>query len=62
MRSYARATWEALTEADTPWLRVGTALCGKAAGAEEVLQALQARLERDAVWAKVTEVGCLGLC
>ena len=62
LRSYARARWEALTEADAPWLRVGTALCGKAAGAEEVLLALRARLERDAVWAKVTEVGCLGPC
>ena len=60
--AYSRARWEAFTEADTPWIRVGTALCGLAAGAGEVVEAIKARLERDGISAHVSEVGCMGLC
>ena len=45
-----------------PWLRVGTALCGEAAGAGAVVDALRSELESQGVDAGVTEVGCLGLC
>ena len=60
--AYSRARWEALTESDAPWIRVGTALCGLAAGAGEVLQAVGDELERHGISAKVSETGCLGPC
>ena len=41
---------------------MGTALCGKAAGCDQVLAAVHAAIERTQVAANVSEVGCLGLC
>ena len=52
--------WE--SEAEKPWLRVGTALCGQAAGGVEVVDALRAELESQGVGARLSEVGCIGLC
>ena len=52
--------WDA--EARRPWLRVGTALCGQAAGGLAVVDALREALENQGVDARLSEVGCLGLC
>ena len=52
--------WE--TDSARPWLRVGTALCGQAAGGLEVVEALRAALESQGVDARLSEVGCIGLC
>ena len=49
-------------EAGRPWLRVGTALCGQAAGADAVVTALRDALESQGVEARLSEVGCIGLC
>ena len=54
--------WKALTDGDTPWIRVGAALCGKAAGCDDVLRALESSLRRHGVAAQISEVGCLGPC
>ena len=54
--------WEALASGAVPWIRIGTALCGKAAGADTVLSAVRSELEHHGVQATVSEVGCLGLC
>ncbi len=48
--------------AGRPWLRVGTALCGQAAGADAAVAALREALEAQGVDARVSEVGCIGLC
>ena len=45
-----------------PWLRVGTAICGQAAGADAVVAALREAVEEQGVDARVSEVGCFGLC
>ena len=58
----AERRWRAIAEGDRPWLRIGTALCGKAAGCDEVIDALEARLQRQKARATVTQVGCFGLC
>ena len=57
----AAQRWADLTT-HRPWIRVGTALCGQAAGAEEVADALEAELQKQGVEAKVSRVGCLGPC
>lgn len=63
---FAELEAEALRRRDAdaarPWLRVGTALCGQAAGADAVVAALREALDRQGVDARLTEVGCLGLC
>ena len=41
---------------------MGTALCGKAAGCDDVLLAVQSSLTRNGIPAWVSQVGCLGLC
>ncbi|MBI2872649.1 MAG: SLBB domain-containing protein [Chloroflexi bacterium] len=56
----AQERWRELNS--HPWVRVGTALCGQAAGALDTLEALRAELTRQRVEATVSQVGCLGLC
>ncbi len=58
----AASRWTSLTEGDSPWIRVGAALCGKAAGSDAVIDALRSSLERHGLNAQISEVGCLGLC
>ena len=43
-------------------IRVGVALCGEAAGAFEVLEALKGQVASRGLAASVQEVGCIGLC
>ena len=58
----AQTRWQALTAGSQPWIRVGTALCGKAAGCDSVVDAIKGALESQGMRATVSEVGCLGLC
>ena len=62
IRAEADARWSVLTAGERPWIRIGTAMCGQAAGALEVVDALHSELSSRGVDATVTEVGCLGLC
>ncbi|MBT99372.1 MAG: NADH-quinone oxidoreductase subunit F [Dehalococcoidia bacterium] len=54
--------WQELTAGERPWIRIGTALCGEAAGAFEVADAMEKALADQGVSAQVSRVGCLGLC
>ena len=58
----AARRWHSLTSGEVPWVRIGTALCGKAAGADETKAAIHEELVRHNVQATVSEVGCLGPC
>ena len=58
----AEATRRRDAESKRPWLRVGTALCGQAAGADAVVAALKETLHNHGVDARISEVGCIGLC
>ena len=58
----AEATRRWDVESRRPWLRVGTALCGQAAGSEAVVAALKDALQSQDVDARISEVGCIGLC
>ena len=60
--SQGKERWRALTEGSRPWIRVGTALCGKAAGADDVISALVQHIDEKNVEAIISEVGCLGPC
>ncbi len=62
LRAVADERWERLTRGRRPWIRVGTAMCGHAAGAFDTLRALREALESRGIDARVDEVGCLGIC
>ena len=62
LRAVADQRWRELVSGDRPWIRVGTAMCGHAVGAFQVVDEFRAELERREIVANVDEVGCLGIC
>jgi NADH-quinone oxidoreductase subunit F len=58
----ARKEWEALYHGNVPVILIGTATCGRAAGAMAVIDAFNKELARQGIEAPVIEVGCIGLC
>jgi len=62
IKAQAISEWEALEHSDKPRILIGTATCGRAAGAIAVLEAINSELARHNIKAIVTPVGCIGLC
>lgn len=62
IRERALAQWQALINSSKPRITIGTATCGRAAGALEVLETINKELAEKKVDAIVTEVGCVGYC
>ena len=60
--SKAKTEWDEMTNGRVPLIRIGTAMCGHAAGAFRVLETLKEYMETKGIEANVQEVGCLGLC
>ena len=60
IRQTAIAKWEDLQQRTR--ILVGTATCGRAAGAMDVVKAFEKALARNSSDAVVSRVGCLGLC
>ena len=58
----AREEWEALQCAGRPQILVGTASCGRSAGACKVLRTFQHETESRGLDCHIVEVGCMGLC
>ena len=58
----AKAAWEAFTGDNQARVLVGAGTCGRAAGAQETMDALRFSLADGGVDASIHEVGCLGLC
>jgi len=62
VRKQALSEWETLQHSTQPHFFIGTATCGRAAGAEAVLHAVEEEIARRSIPAAVTQVGCIGLC
>ncbi len=64
IQNQARGEWERFTHSEQPLVLVGSATCGRAAGALEVMQAFREEFEKRSLSGQVGlfEVGCLGLC
>jgi NADH-quinone oxidoreductase subunit F len=62
IRSRAELQWHELFSSGNPVVMVGTATCGRAAGALDVLQAIRDEIEKQEVICPVLEVGCMGHC
>jgi len=62
IKSLAESRWRELRSGNQPVIMVGTATCGRAAGAIEVLQAIRDELVKQNLDFPVIEVGCMGHC
>jgi NADH-quinone oxidoreductase subunit F len=62
IRTRAIPEWETLERSAIPVIFIGTATCGRAAGAIVVQEAINATLKRHKLKAEIIPVGCLGLC
>jgi len=62
IRSRAELHWQELWNSGNPVVMVGTATCGRAAGALEVVQAIREEVAKHELVCPVIEVGCMGHC
>ncbi len=62
IQEQAKSDWDSHYHGETPHILIGTATCGRAAGALSVVEAFNKELAKNNTRAKVTEVGCIGLC
>jgi NADH-quinone oxidoreductase subunit F len=62
IRKQAIAEWATLQQSQQPRILLGTATCGRAAGAMSTLEIMNQELARHNIDAIVTQVGCIGLC
>jgi len=62
LRQAAREEWDSLAGGDTPVITVGTATCGRSAGALDTLDVLRGELTGRGIDCRFVEVGCLGPC
>ncbi|MCX5798602.1 MAG: NADH-quinone oxidoreductase subunit F, partial [Proteobacteria bacterium] len=58
----AKKKWEALQKSKDPVIYIGTASCGRAAGALELLTEIERFLQEHQITAKIVQVGCIGPC
>ena len=54
--------WDRLHHSQKPRILVGTATCGRSAGAGEVLERFREKLAEHGLDCQIMEVGCIGLC
>jgi len=63
IRRQALLNWDTLAQPkDTPVIYLGSASCGRAAGALNVYEAIQETLDEYQLKARVIQVGCIGPC
>jgi NADH-quinone oxidoreductase subunit F len=62
LRQSATEAWDGLAASDVPVVTVGTATCGRSAGALETLASLREEAEARGIECRFVEVGCLGPC
>jgi (2Fe-2S) ferredoxin len=58
----ARANWEPLYDSQITHVLIGTATCGRAAGAMAVLDAFKQGIAGLTMPLRISEVGCIGMC
>ncbi len=61
-RSGAETRWKKLQDAKDPVIYVGAGSCGRAAGATDVIAAVEEYLGKKKLEARIVEVGCIGPC
>ena len=61
-RKKAQKKWDSLKASSLPVIYIGTATCGRAAGAMRVLETIRETLKEKKLRAKIVQVGCIGPC
>jgi NADH:ubiquinone oxidoreductase subunit F (NADH-binding)/NAD-dependent dihydropyrimidine dehydrogenase PreA subunit len=61
-RQRAKAQWEALGRSPVPFVYIGAASCGLAAGAADTQKAVEEYLTQNKIVARIIPVGCIGPC
>ena len=62
MKELAAAEWQQMERSPLPRILVGSATCGRAAGALEVMESINHTLKQKGIPARVIETGCIGTC
>lgn len=62
LQARAQKKWKDIENASIPIIRVGVATCGLAAGAGEVIEAIEDELKKLNLNVKIINVGCIGCC
>lgn len=62
LKEEAGRQFQELHSGSKPWIRIGAAVCGEAAGATAVAEAIRYTLTKAGIEANVSFVGCIGLC
>lgn len=62
LQEQARRAWQELQQSEVPVIYIGMASCGRAAGAGEVLAAVEQTLAEVGRAARIVQTGCIGPC
>jgi NADH-quinone oxidoreductase subunit F len=62
IKGQAALQWEAMQQSENPRILIGMGTCGRAAGAEDILDVLNRELAQQNIQADILQVGCIGLC
>ncbi len=62
IRAKADRHWRELSSLEHPLIHIGMGTCGRAAGADDVLSAVEKTLNRISPLARIVKVGCIGMC
>ena len=62
IKAKADKEWNWLEKLPQPLIQIGMGTCGRASGAEEVLQAARKSLKELNLLVQIMEVGCIGMC
>ena len=58
----SKSIWTEIENGVKPFIRIGTAMCGVAAGANAVVTEVRKVVDIKNIDATVSEVGCMGIC
>ena len=62
IKAKAISSWESMRKSTRPRVLVGMGTCGRAAGAEDIFDALGKEFKEQGVDGDLVQVGCIGLC
>jgi NADH-quinone oxidoreductase subunit F len=62
IKDQAKQQWKAMQQSENTRILIGMGTCGRAAGAEDILDVLNQELAQHNIQADILPVGCIGLC
>jgi NADH:ubiquinone oxidoreductase subunit F (NADH-binding)/(2Fe-2S) ferredoxin/Pyruvate/2-oxoacid:ferredoxin oxidoreductase delta subunit len=62
IKTQAERQWQWLENPSQPLIQIGTGTCGRASGADKVMESVRKTLKKIQVMARTMEVGCIGMC